>query len=90
METAKVEFFFECLAIRVGRDIDLGDVPFGDAVFIDRGRIGVRKDRVLVRVRSGGLSGGGRHRVRSRCDTKRKGNLTGGRLQLGRDWMLGG
>ena len=50
METAKVEFFFECLAIRVGRDIDLGDVPFGDAVFIDRGRIGVRQYRVLVRV----------------------------------------
>ena len=43
MEMAKVEFFLECLAIRVGRYVDLGDVPFGDTVFIDRSRIGVCK-----------------------------------------------
>ena len=50
MEPAKVKFFFECLAIRVGRYVDLGDVPFGDTVFIDCSRVGVREDRVLVRV----------------------------------------
>ena len=90
LQMAKVEFFLECIAIRVGRYLDLGDVPFGDTVFIDRSRVGVRKGCARVRVQSGGFSGSGRHRVGSRCETKRKGNLTGGRLQLGRDLFLGG